>query len=298
MSNEEGAKWLPYRARQSDERAAERRELQEGFPSFLEPSVVEWVFDAQQYMNARETERLLRVTLPDSTTPYVDYWHRQDVAGKVEFLDYALHVLETDVKSDWSGSRLVQNRRRTPNGFTQPQRSLLAELELILSQGGSVWRVVTTPGWSLERRASEEMRALVSNAAVADLDAGRALASAWHACYGARPAYSSAYDDAVTAVEACLLPATTPNDPKATFGKALAHVRDTEARWSVGGLKGSRSSGATLVAMLETLWQGQQRHAQPDGTVAGVSQAEAEAAVSLAVTLVHWFTAGLVVKRQ
>jgi hypothetical protein len=297
MSSDE-PKWLPHRARQSDERAAELRELVEDFPSFLDPSILDWLRDAEEYLDRRQTERMLRVSLPDSANPYITYWYSQDVAGKVEFLDYVLHVLETHLASDWDGARLVGNRRRISTGYAPVQRVLMAELETILSQGGSVWRVVTSPMWSLERRIGAELRALVDDVAMSDLDSSRALSSAWHACYGARPDYSKAYDDAVTAVEACLLPAATLNDTKATFGKALAHVRDTEARWTVGGLKGARSSGNTLVAMLETLWQGQQRHAQSDGSIVGVSQEEAEAAVSLSVTLVHWFTAGLVLKAR
>jgi hypothetical protein len=296
MSEDAGFKWLPHRARQSDDRAAELRELTEGFPAFLEPSVLDWLQDATEYLDQRQTERVLRVALPDTTMPFIAYWHLQDVAGKVEFLDYALHVLETDMGSNWGGGRVV-GRRRVPNGFAPAQRVLLAELEAILSQGGSVWRVSTTPHWGLERRVPAELRALVDSATSADLDASRALAAAWHACYGARPDYSKAYDEAVTAVEACLLPVTTPNDKKATLGKALSHVKDTQARWTVGGLKGDRQQpGGTLVSMLETLWEGQQRHAQPDGSIVGVSGNEAEAAVSLAVTLVHWFTAGLVAK--
>ncbi len=46
--------------------------------------------------------------------------------------------------------------------------------------------------------------------------------------------------------------------------------------------------------MLRTLWHNQERHAQPDGSVVDVPRAEAEAAVSLAVVLVHWFASGAV----
>lgn len=261
---------------------------------FLEPSVLEWLSDATKYLNEREAERVLRVSFPDSRVPFVAYWNATTVDEKVEFLDYVLHVLHTQDGASWI--RTAGPSRRVPASFVSPQRVLLHELELILSQGGSIWRVVSEPFWSLERRAGETTRDLVDLVASNGSDAGLALASAWHSCYRPSPDYSKAYADAVTAVEACLLPAATPDDQTATFGKALSHVRDTQARWTVGSLKGARHSGETLVAMLQTLWQGQQRHAQPDGTIIGVTQTEAEAAVSLAVTLVHWFSAGLVVK--
>ena len=75
----------------------------------------------------------------------------------------------------------------------------------------------------------------------------------------------------------------------------LSHIADTYERWTVGGLDAEQqASAATLLAMIRTLWHSQQRHARPDGTIRDVGRAEAEAAVTVAVTLVHWFGSGLV----
>ena len=49
-----------------------------------------------------------------------------------------------------------------------------------------------------------------------------------------------------------------------------------------------------LIDMLELLWKNQERHARSDGRIVDVAGPEAEIAVSLAVTLVTWFNAGLV----
>lgn len=109
------------------------------------------------------------------------------------------------------------------------------------------------------------------------------------------PDYDRAYRDAVLAVEAVALPIAIPNNPTGTLGQVVSHISDTEARWTVGGLDSTKqASGGTLVAMLRTLWHNQERHAQPDGTIIDVGQAEAEAAVSLAVILVQWFASGAV----
>jgi hypothetical protein len=91
-----------------------------------------------------------------------------------------------------------------------------------------------------------------------------------------------------------VLPIAIPNDSSGTLGKAIAHIASTVDKWTVGDLDTSKqSSGQTLLAMLQTLWTNQARHATPDGTIRDVSQQEAETAVSLAVTLVHWFTSGV-----
>lgn len=53
---------------------------------------------------------------------------------------------------------------------------------------------------------------------------------------------------------------------------------------------------AVLLSMVQMLWAGQGRHAgQPDWTPN--TQAEAEAAVMLAVPLVQWFSSGAIQRR-
>lgn len=98
------------------------------------------------------------------------------------------------------------------------------------------------------------------------------------------------------AVEAAALPVVLPKG--GTLGKVLAHIRDTSANWIVGGLDDSKApSGEVLRSMIALLLHNQERHAHPDGQILGVSQQEAESAINLAVTLVQWFTSGLVRRR-
>ena len=88
----------------------------------------------------------------------------------------------------------------------------------------------------------------------------------------------------------------TPNDPAPTLGKAIAHLRDTLDDWTVAGLDDkAQKSAATLLAMLQTVWQNHGRHAEHGGRAPDpVEQAEAEAVLFLTVTLVQWFERGLV----
>lgn len=102
------------------------------------------------------------------------------------------------------------------------------------------------------------------------------------------PDYDRAYRDAVLAVEAVVLPVAIPNNKRGSLGSAVAHIADTVDRWTVGGLDADQqASGVTMLAMLRTVWHSQERHAQADGTIREVSKTEAEAAVSLSVTIVH-----------
>ncbi|WP_140399997.1 hypothetical protein [Aeromicrobium sp. PE09-221] len=288
MSEAEAGVWRPISARRSALRAEELASVVEGFPTWLAPSVREWLGSASHGLDAQKAERVLRVVLPHYAGAYasrfVDYWDEvDDDDDRIDLVDFVLRECEIEFRGGW-GAAARSGAENIPFW-----------LENILAEGGSAWRVVETPYWGLERRVSEETRGLVESAASGETDAARAIRGAWNACYSPSPDYSKAYGEAVKAVEACVLPLTIPKDAGATLGKAIGHVRDTVSVWSVGGLGGkSRAPGETLLAMLETLWQGQERHATPEGAIRDVAQSEAEAAVSLAVTLVHWFTSGLV----
>ena len=164
-----------------------------------------------------------------------------------------------------------------------------------LAEGGSVWTTAFEPYWHLTRRINAATQALVDAASSTETDAARKIVSAWSACYRHTPDYDVAYRDAVLAVEAVALPLVVPDNERGTLGSVVSHLNDTQERWTVGALDDARQgSGATLFAMLRTLWHNQQRHARRDGSIRDVGRDEAESAVALAVTLVHWFSSGLV----
>jgi hypothetical protein len=176
----------------------------------------------------------------------------------------------------------------------------LEALGTYLSEAGSAWTVTREPHWSLVRRVQAASHDQVVAVADRSRDAGRLLREAWHKCYRHHPDYDGAYDDAVEAVEAVAIDALIPNDTDATLGKAIGHLRNTADRWIVGGLDHAEpSSSETLLSMLSLLWRNQPRHAGSDVTASRpVTASEAETAVNMAVTLVQWFSAGLVRRKD
>jgi hypothetical protein len=175
------------------------------------------------------------------------------------------------------------------------EADLANDLEHILSQGGSAWRVSASRD-SLERRVSAEAAARAAELTTGGTRAGDHLRNAWHSTYGRSPNPSEAYREAVKAVEAAAIPIVCPNDQVATLGKMLGQMRATQDKWRIALKPMQGTAVADLLGMLELLWTAQlDRHgtADPEAPLS-VSQGEAEAAVHLALTLVHWFQAGLV----
>jgi hypothetical protein len=91
-----------------------------------------------------------------------------------------------------------------------------------------------------------------------------------------------------------------PRSPKPTLGMVLAHLRDGADQWSFVLLdRDGTDDVAPLVAVLRRLWEGQ--HARHGGGPEGYrpqTQAEAEAAVHLAVTVVQWISSGALTRRE
>jgi hypothetical protein len=166
------------------------------------------------------------------------------------------------------------------------------ELEKLLADGGSAWRVADDTG-SLQRRvdpsAIEAFRATAGTVAAAHLSA------AWAAAYGRSPIPSRAYSEAIKAVEAAAIPIVLPRDRIATLGKVIGELSHHSERWElVVSTPGDSVDISTLLAMLRLLWEGQtDRHGAPI-TPTPVTAEAAEAAVHLAVTLVQWFNSSAI----
>lgn len=295
--------WRPLFLRESDG-DTEFDVLHEGIPAWLSGSVWRWLMDRAaeggQPMVFR-LERRLHITLAEPKDRRVGtqhtapnqlldrFWQGGDDNSQLVLLDAILYDMQT------------QAREQYDSGYHDKAERLMREAQRLgelLAEGGSAWTSqVELPAWCLARRVDEATTELVEAITAPRTDAARMMRAAWQACYRHDPDPDVAYRSAVLAVEAVAIPLALPKATKATLGTVVAHIRDTVADWSVGGLDAEQiASGETLVSMLKTLWHNQERHARPDGTVVDVSQHESEAAVSLAVTLVHWFTTGLVVR--
>jgi len=284
---EDKPKWHPLNVRDTTA-AVEYDALVEGIPDHLERSIWRWVMDraARSSDLVYKVERALRIKLPETPQKANLFDLQWSISGPMERLTLVDFFLR-DLQEVYEHATSDPDRGAAMLAW--------AQLDVMLAEGGSVWRVSREPYWSLVRRLNETTQALADLASSPSTDAARKIASAWRACYQHGPDYDRAYRDAVLAVEAVALPVAVPDNQRGTLGNVVSHIADTVDRWTVGGLDDERqTSGATLLAMLRTLWHNQQRHAQNDGSILSVSQTEAETAVTLAVTLVHWFASGLV----
>jgi hypothetical protein len=268
----------------------------EGVPDWLVRPLLDWLGWALNKRTVYLVAARMRISLLASSDPPSMLRHvlgqRAGLGfgdGRWDLLDAIDHL----VQMDWDELKLPD----IVNDEALPGSDKLSGLERILAEGGSAYHV-SIPHQRLERRVDETAAdAVERSAAVSGDEAGRYLRHAWTATYGLHPDPTTAYREAVRAVEAAACPLVLPNDPKPTLGKAIAHLKQTSNNWALA-IAGDGAAGvAPLVAMLELLWTGQvSRHAGAS-TSRDQRQIEAEAAVALAATLVHWFAIG-VVRRQ
>lgn len=243
----------------------------------------------------------LRQSLEDWTKDYLT-----DEYGV--FVDNLLQQLERDLRLplDWpkapGGLLMLKLRSNTDLALDVVDYLLhrgadpyaAVRLNSMLEGAGSAWRVgAEGETFALERRVPEGVEAS-ARAAIAVPGPGEHLSRAWSAAYGRQPTPSVAYGEAVKAVEAAAQPVVTPADRKATLGKMITALRDAPGKWEVV-LAGPPGFDQVEVArlMAEVLWKGQtDRHGNTEPVP--VTQAQAEAAVQLAVLLVQWFVTGAI----
>jgi hypothetical protein len=166
-----------------------------------------------------------------------------------------------------------------------------AALNALLIDAGSAWEVTPSDAqgnYALTRRSLgpvvesiEEIRPICERA-------GAHLMDAWRHLAGRDPLPDQAYAQALLAVEAAAKPIISPADDVATLGKMLAVVRDAPQKFVF-----ELGEPGDVLPVMKALWTTQRRHGTDDEDVPmGMSQAEADAAVHLAITLVRWFVAG------
>jgi hypothetical protein len=182
-------------------------------------------------------------------------------------------------------------------GSFSKERDLLQDL---LYEARSALRV-REDGRGLERRSDETAEAAYGQAlasASSGLDIGSSaehLRAAWEYAHALKDDPVRAYSEAIKAVEASAHAVIEPNNPKATLGTMLGHLRSNQNRFSLG-IAGPNGQGdiQPLIGCLTLLWTGQSsRHGSRVPTRAETRE-EALIAVHLAVMLVQWFSAGAV----
>jgi hypothetical protein len=168
-------------------------------------------------------------------------------------------------------------------------------LREFLAEAGSAW-TVAPDGKSLQRAVQPEAQAAFEKAtSTADLASGE-LAETWSMAYGRTLDASDAWDHAIKAVEAILIPIVCPAKDRANLGSVAGDLKAQPQRFSFG-LQGSGIGGVeTLEAMLRLMWPNPDRHGGgSNGRVPTIE--EARAVVHLAVTIVQWGRDGHIMKR-
>jgi hypothetical protein len=173
-----------------------------------------------------------------------------------------------------------------------------APLDTALLDARMALRIAGNQRQLVERLDPTVTAAAEHAAATAEPDTVRLLRTAWNQIYGLHPDPTSAYRDAVRAVEQVACPLVLPVDAAATLGKVVAHLRQGGHKWAFTLVdRDGTDTIEPLLGMMERLWTGQvsrhgggqnSRDQRPD---------EAEAAVHLAATLVQLLGSGALTRR-
>lgn len=273
------------------------RQLWEGVPDWLLDPLLDWLADHVDQWLIRELSLRLRLSLPESDSPKgalreaLMLRATESERGRWDILDAIDFVCQNDPDYELGIPAVIMAGHPVPG--TEP----LTVLNRLLTSGGSAYRYRKG---RLERRVDDTAIAAFERvAATASDEASMHLRRAWSATYSRDPEPSRAYGDAVRAVEAVACPLVLPDEPRPTLGKVIARLREQPDDWSFI-LPGEREAIGIkpIRLMLELLWTAQRsRHAGGPDTRDQLLT-EAEVAVSLAITLVQWFTNGFVQRNE
>jgi len=279
--------FVPLSVRTGQRDAEEFRVLHEGVPSHLHPSLSAWIYETVRAFGLRdEVQRRLQIE-PDGRSDVLGLI-RDDPDLMLDAVDLILWSL--DRRATGAGADLsLQNRIVV----------LVGEVRSALDQASSAYTVRSTQGWRLERRVDETAERAFQAGVEHERHSSDLLKQAWASTFKRDPDPGTAFRASVLAVESVATQAFTPKDGKPSLGKAIIHLRSTVAEWTVSGLDDQQqASGQTLLAMLQTVWENDQRHVGQGGRPPDpATQEEAEAVLFLAVTIVQWFERGFVRKR-
>lgn len=263
--------------------------LHEGVPAWLRAPMISWITDragrvAEQLGDYEYAGRLLRGfdMFVRNTNPLAPNLSKQPLST---------------ILSGVSEERLLQLIDYALRGDSSISATPLGEA---LQSGGSAWKVYDRDGYrGLERRVPEGVQAAADAVMTGGTRAGERLATAWHEAFGMSPDPSKAYAEAVKAVEDAAIPVVCEGRVRVTMSDVIRTMR-ADGDWSLPLSRedAAAPSSETVLRMCQGLWKGHHdRHGGDPNAPAQVSQAEAEAALFLAVPLVQWFSSGAVARR-
>ncbi|MEV2278992.1 hypothetical protein AB0I72_25745 [Nocardiopsis sp. NPDC049922] len=287
--------WRPLGV-DTEEQIAEYDALHDGVPQWMHASFWVWVYDSITVirrfsdgsgriamLNTDLFERMghtLRISLPNLRVEGVSY-----DAGKRQ-LSRALEILQRHNSPLQIADYILAQKNNASD----------EKLNDLLERSKSAWEVGTRSGRpGLVRRVPLGVQVAANSIMARAGRAGVRLAKAWEELYSVDPNASEAYRIAILAVEDASIPVVSPNNRNATLGTVIKQLED-QRNWKLPMDREhpNAASGDVLVSMMRMLWHGQHdRHGGQPSAPGNVSIDEAKVAVSLAVTLVHWFDAAL-----
>ena len=262
-------RWLPLSARHNPERAKDFEILSEGVPKWLHESLIHWIgaFVNARWMNNLGSERWDWHTLRASMQAAL----HEPIPSQIKDIpaDVCLNILDYIIR------------------YENVSSNELANLEILLSSGGSIWRV--TPQ-SLEKRVDGTLQLVAESVFETKTRPASHLKDSWHKAWGRNPDASGAYREAVRAVEAAYAPIVSPRNARATLGTIISDIRNKPSKFRVRLQADEPCDNVEQIAgMLQMLWKSQSdRHGTASEDVPlNVRTEEARDAVVLATTLVH-----------
>lgn len=262
--------------------------LRAGVPGDLERPLREWLTDTVSDELAQRT--LIRLRWPNNAN-----YNYHTILARLTSTEDLLIAIDAILQlyPDWPTGNYAT---REGNVFLVA----VVKLDQLLTDGGSELRV-NSRDHRLERRVDETVASAVNYAANGSADEVRLhLSAAWAAAYGLTPDPDTSYRESVRAVESVACPLVLPAASaasKATLGTVIGELRNNSAHlWEfiLPTSTGDPQDVKQLVEMLQMLWQGQVSRHGGGANSRKQSQAEAEAAVHLAATLVQWFSSGAI----
>lgn len=271
------------------------RTLHTGVPGHLEQPLRNWIYTAVAYRGAMQVALRLGIQMSLART---DGDPARYLAGETQH-DELLDIIDAilSLGGPWIAPTDMDEIYGQP---ADPRRKagLLGSLSEILTLGDSAYRI-SASGESLTTLVDPTIEAAVSAAvstAQSNSEAGSAaeiLAEAWAEILRLHPQPDVAYSLAIKAVESAVHAVVQPAHKGATLGTMLGELRSNPGLYRIA-IPGPDGTGdiAPVIALAETLWQGQtSRHGGKD-PIRLETVEEARMAVEIAVTLTRWFSGG------
>jgi hypothetical protein len=166
-----------------------------------------------------------------------------------------------------------------------------ADLDSILREGGSAYRV-SDDGTALERRVDSTITSLVRQTTSQSNSPSRHLEAAWRAAYGIKPDPTEAYEQAIKAIEAALVPIVLPNEKQGMLGGALGELSKQANEWELSILnREARPAEITpFVEFIRLIYRGQRDRHAGTPTTTPVGADAAEMAVHAAAMVIYWMS--------